>query len=44
MSQEEREHFEKLVLELEEEEKKIAYMIAGGGRGPTKYAITLAAS
>ena len=34
MSQEKREHFEKMVLELVEEEQRIAYMTAGRGRGP----------
>ena len=33
-SMEEKEYFAKLALELEQEEKKIAYMTAGKGRGP----------
>ena len=33
-SLEEKEYFTKLALELEQEEKKIAYMTAGRGRGP----------
>ena len=33
-SMEEKEYFAKLTLELEQEEKKIAYMPAGRGRGP----------
>ena len=34
ITQEEREHFENMVRELEEEEKRIARMTAGRGRGP----------
>ena len=33
-SMEEKEYFAKLAFELEQEEKKIAYMTAGRGRGP----------
>ena len=33
-SREEQEHSEKMVLEREEEERKIAYLTAGRGRGP----------
>ena len=36
ITQEEREHFENMVRELEEEEKRIARMTAGRGRGPTR--------
>ena len=43
ISREEQEHFERLALELEEEERQITYMTAGRRRGPTKYEITLAA-
>ena len=31
------EYFEKMVCELEQKERKIAYMTAGRGRGPIKY-------
>ena len=34
ISREEQEHFERMALELEEEERQITYMTAGRGRGP----------
>ena len=36
-SHEAQEHFEKMVRELEQEERKITYMTAERGRGPAKY-------
>ena len=43
ISREEQEHFERLALELEEEERQITYMTAGEDVAPTRYEITLAA-
>ena len=43
ISREEKEHLEAMIKELEDEERKIAYMTAGRGRGPIRYAIISAA-